>query len=122
MPVTMSWCQPQILLIDLRDDVTASEVCDAIAETIVRCDTAPQPIHMISDWRKATRYPIDYDMMAMILKMVQHPNLDWIVVLGMSPTLNFWATLVSQIARPRYHVTDTLDEALEFLVRLPIRS
>jgi len=121
MPIVISWYQPHILLIDIRDDVTANEVCAAIAETIARCDAAPQPIRMISDWRKATCYPIDYDMMSLILKMVQHPNMDWIVVLGMSPTLNFWAKLVSQIARPRYRVADTMEDALEFLVGLPTR-
>src|SRR5438132_1046213 len=104
MPTTMSWYQPHIVLFDIRDHVTASEVCDAIAQTIALCDAAPQPIHLISDWRKAACYPIDYDMMSVILKMIQHPNMDWIVVLGMSPTLNFWAKLVSQITRPRYHV------------------
>src|SRR5258708_38734716 len=121
MPISTSWYQPHILLLDIRDDVTASEVCNAIAQTIAICDAAQQPIRMISDWRKAACYPIHYDMMSLILQMVQHPNMDWIVVLGMSPTLNFWAKLVSQIARPRYHVADTLDEALEFLVSLPTR-
>ena len=122
MPITMSWYQPHILLIDIREDVTASEVCDAIAQTIALCDAAWQPIHVISDWRKATCYPIDYDMLTIILKMVQHRNMDWIVVLGMSPTLTFWAKLITQIARPRYHVADTMEEALAFLVSLPVRA
>src|SRR5689334_5745224 len=102
MPIYTSWYQPHILLHDIYDDVTSGDVCDAIAQTIAMCDVASQPIHMIADWRKAAHYPIDYDMVSLIVKMVQHPNLDWIVVLGMSPTLNFWAKLITQIARPRY--------------------
>jgi hypothetical protein len=67
------------------------------------------------DWCKATDYPYFVDFMFPGLKLIRHPRMGWMVLVGESGTLKLWVDLFSNIAEFRYKIVPSFEDATKFL-------
>lgn len=115
MPITIQWYSSSAVLVTYTDLITAKQQHEANLKFIAHLNAASSTLHVISDWRNADNYPIDYDIVPDMLAMLRHKNMGWIVVIGMNNVLSFWAEFFTKMAGLRYSTCNTLDEAAQFL-------
>jgi hypothetical protein len=117
MTSELRWYDPdKILLTTYGEQVTAEDLTTTIEGIIAALDTAKSHVHVIVDWRQTKEYPFFVDLLFPARKLLRHPRLGWIVIVGQSHTVNLWLDLFTGIkADFRYKVFDTLDESAQFL-------
>ena len=116
MPVSFyRYQKSKIFISDYIDHIDAAEFRDSLQVALKQLDRAVAPLSFIADWRRAANYPISYDMITFISRVVRHPNMGKIVVLGMNPTLEFWGKLFTSLIGLHYDTANTVQEALTLL-------
>ena len=111
----MEWYSDSAVLVTYSASITAHDQHMANLQFIAYLDAASHPLHVIADWRNANNYPIDFDIVPDMLRMLRHKNMGWIVVIGMNNVLSFWAEMFTKIAGLRYTSRDSVEEAAQFL-------
>jgi hypothetical protein len=95
--------------------VTADELTRPI-ETIIRhLDVSADYIHVIVDWRHATDQPYFADFIFTGLKLLRHPRIGWLVIVGESRAVKLWVELFETVENFRYRIFPTFEEATQFL-------
>ena len=115
MAINVEWYSDSAVLVTYTASITAYDQHLANLQFIAYLDAASQPLHVIADWRNANNYPIDFDIVPDMLRMLRHKNMGWIVVIGMNNVLRFWAEMFTRMAGLRYTTRDSVAEAAEFL-------
>lgn len=115
MAINVEWYSDAAVLVTYTASITAHDQHLATLQFIAYLDAASQPLNVIADWRNANNYPIDFDIVPDVLKMLRHKNMGWIVVIGMNNVLRFWAEMFTRIAGLRYATCNAVEEAAEFL-------
>jgi hypothetical protein len=116
MPVTLRWYEPDAILnMEVQGHVT-SEDLDAWIETLSGyLEAATRPIHLISDWQAASNYPIQPSLIPRAAPVFRHDNMGWVAMVGVNPSLAFWAEVLTKLAGLRYRIFETVDAAAEHL-------
>jgi hypothetical protein len=113
------WHQPQRIVISTFDgDYTASElkaISDDVADNYL--SKGQSPVHIIFDARALGKFPVQLGAVReSAMPLLHHPSLGWIVVVGgMNPLVNFFASIVTQVTRVNYRQASSLEEAEKFL-------
>src|SRR5579885_165983 len=115
MSIAMEWYSRSAVLVTYTDAITAKQQHEANLQFIAYLDAAAFPLHVIADWHNADNYPIDFDIVPDMLKMLRHRNMGWIVIVGMNNVLSFWAEFFTKMAGLRYTHCDSIEEAAQFL-------
>jgi hypothetical protein len=117
MTSELRWYEPdKTLLTTYGEHVTPEDLTTTIEGIISALDTATGYVHVIVDWRQTKDYPYFVDLLFPARKLLRHPRLGWIVIVGQSNTVNLWLDLFTGIKSDfRYKVFNTLDEAAAFL-------
>ncbi len=116
MPVDFRWHErDKTFLFVYSGQVTADELTTPI-ETVIRyLDAAADYVHVIVDWRQATDNPYFADFIFTGLKLLRHPRIGWLVIVGESRTVKLWVDLFGAVENFRYKIFRTFEEATEFL-------
>lgn len=75
-------------------------------------------VHNIVDMREVESFPMNLKQMGDVFKRDQETliRLGWTVVIGLTPIMRFFATVLIQIWGARYRFVTTLEEAEDFLL------
>jgi hypothetical protein len=114
MPISFyRYQQGNICISTYVEQLAAHDFCNHLQSTLETLDGSEIRLHFIGDWRRADNCPISYDMLSLISQLLRHRNMGSIVVLGMSPALQFWCNMFGTILGLKYHTTNSLDEAIK---------
>ena len=113
MPISFyRYQKANIYVADYQDHIESGELCDNMSAVLQHLDCAEGPLHFIADWRRADIYPINFDMISLVSKVVRHANMGEIVVIGMNPALQFWANIFKSMIGLHYQTADSIEAAL----------
>jgi hypothetical protein len=116
MSVELRWQEKdKILLTTYSGPVTTHELTDIIQTIISKLNTAEETVHVIVDWRQATDYPFFADFMFPGLKLLRHPRMGWLALVGESKTVKLWVDLFSHIESIHFKIFRDVEEAVQFL-------
>ena len=119
MPISLGWLEQDAMLLMECTGRLESQELEAITDPVIAyLDDASRAVHIISDWRTAENYPIRYSALEDTARMFRHKNMGWWAVIGLNPTLAFWAEVLSRITGMRYRAFSTPEEAAQFLGEL----
>jgi hypothetical protein len=119
MPISLRWLeQGAILLMECTGRLESQEL-EAVTDPVIDyLDSVNRTVHIISDWRTAESYPIRYSALDDIARMFRHKNMGYWAILGLNPTLAFWAEVLNRITGLRYRAFNAPEEAAQFLLEL----
>jgi hypothetical protein len=86
---------------------------DEVERDLQRLDCAKRTVHLVVDWRRASSYPFNYDMISRISQLLRHPKLGYIFVMGMNPVLSFWAELYTRLTGVKWQKVENINQAVE---------
>jgi hypothetical protein len=116
MPVTVQWyVEDTILIVEYVARVTIDERQAGSARMLAYFQAADHPIHVIGDWRRAGQWPAAAGVTSQSMNALSHKNMGWLAVVGMSPTLENWVEVLSQLYSVRYLVAGNVEEAAGLL-------
>jgi hypothetical protein len=116
MPIQFEWVRPErVLLIKHIGDLTVEELEKGIGQYLAYLDTARRPFHLIADWGQAHGYPLQFRMVSKSMRILRHPNLGYIALVGMNPSVAFWLDFFARLIRFDYKLCATVEEARQFL-------
>ncbi len=119
MPISMRWVDPDaILMMDCTGHLEPEELETLTDSIIPYLDAASRPVHVISDWRNAENFPINYRSLPDAARSFRHKNMGMWAIIGLTPSLAFFAEVLTKIGGMRYRGFDTPEEAAEFLREL----
>jgi hypothetical protein len=123
MPYRLSWYhENHVVFASVSGNFTVAEF-EAYGEELVESylDSAPHPIHIISDASQMERFPTQvWTAIRATEPWLRHRNLGWIILLssGGNAMLRFLISAVNQVVGIRYHVVETSEEAYMLLQQL----
>src|SRR5439155_18650907 len=107
--VEMHWHEKgKIFVVSYDGVVTPDELTGPINTIYAHLNSGTNYLHVIVDWRKATDYPYFVDFMFPGLKLIRHPRMGWMLLVGESGTLTLSVDLFSTVASFRYKIVPTL--------------
>jgi hypothetical protein len=90
-------------------------------EVIEYLDKAQGLVHLVTDFRKMTGYPVDINKLSKTFTLFAHPKMGWEIVIAEDQLVKFLSTMVVQIVKRRNNrqggikVVSTPEEALAVL-------
>lgn len=116
MPISFyRYQKANIYVADYLDHIESSDLCDNMNVALQCLESADAPLNFIADWRHADNYPINFDMISLISKLIQHPNMREIVVIGINPALQFWGNIFASMIGLHYQTAASFEEALKLI-------
>lgn len=112
--------EPQVLYCEFRGDLDGDELLAASREAIQFYQSGAKDvaIHSIIDAREVTSYPL-FNMKRPnsdeAKQFRQVKNVGWIVLVTTNKTIIRLSKLVRGVSRVQFHITDSLDAAMDFL-------
>jgi len=105
-----------IYVADYQDHLESSDLCEHLNVVLQHLERADGPLNFIADWRHADNYPINFDMISLISKLVRHPNMAQIVVVGMNPALLFWGNIFTNMVGLQYQTATSVELAVKLIL------
>ena len=116
MPVVIQpYHTDSIWLAAFSGHITAAEHNTAMMQVINQLNQTAHPISLIVDWPEGTRQSYEIDILARIVTVVKHKNMDWIAAVGPNSTFGIWIAVLSKITEVKYKVFSSVEEAVQFL-------
>src|SRR5437870_3689439 len=99
------------MLVTYSGHITPEEHQQTICDFVEYLNTVSGPVHLISDWRSAQNYPIQFDIIPSVMSMLRHKNMGWIAIVGMNSVLSFWADLFVKLGNLQYTACPSIEQA-----------
>lgn len=117
MPYSLEWYVPgRVMLERAFGDVTVEELVQLNAEvTTIIASEGIAPVHAILDLTDIGKYPTSIRDILGTMRQTVPGKEGWILVVTQSAMLNFFASIIFQVARLRVRVFPTLPEAVAYL-------
>jgi hypothetical protein len=102
-------------------EYSPAELESSNQEVIDYLDTAQGLVHLITDFRGMTGYPVDINKLSKTFTLFAHPKMGWEIVIAQDQVVKFLSTMVVQIVKKRHNrlggikVVSTPEEALAVL-------
>jgi hypothetical protein len=119
MPVNFQWrAKDRILHIEHVAPLTVKELEAGLNRYLAYLYAAPQPLHLIADWRQAHGYPLQFSMVSKAMAILRHRNMGYITLVGMNPSVAFWVEFFARLTRWNYRVFESVEDAAQFLEQI----
>jgi hypothetical protein len=118
MPYHYEWLLPKrVIFCYVSGEQSMEEAQQSARELTARLDEGEYPTHYIADLSHNEKMPTtNIKEFKELASFVFHPNLGWVVVVGMnSSMMEYVITVVARITGVRFHPVDTPQQAITFL-------
>ena len=98
MPIETSWIQePYIRLSRYEGAITSADIEAMLDRELALYDSLPHKIYVILDSEQMTRLATNPLKMPRLIKLLNHPTVAYLMMVGADPVAKFWAQTVSKV-------------------------
>jgi hypothetical protein len=111
-----SWLiEKRVALVSFSGVVTVEDAAAATQASIRLISEGTAPVHMINDTTDVEKFPPLLELREVGARE-SHPNTGWTVMVVTHPVLRFIVSILLQLARTKYRLAGTRQEAIDFIV------
>jgi len=118
MPINVSWMQPnRVVFVRFHGVVLLEDVKEQFRQTQACVNEGIAPVHFFIDTADVEKYDLTL-MQIRTLFPPQDPKIGWTVVYGQSKITRFFASIMLQLIKGKFHFVESYEEALTFIAHV----
>lgn len=116
MTVKISWyLEDRIIYSDYSGDVTIDDIFNGTQQVKILAYEGTPLVHNIANMLKVDSFPKNLRQIINSIEQLDNNILGWTLIINHNKLLRFIVSAVSQLAKARFRIFETEDEALKFL-------